>query len=297
MFINDLEKINTINDNNSLLIETINGSKRIDAEHLVSEGFERLVSNNAGYHNSIAVGRDLTSLTNNEICSTITDGTFKNRNVADFFTRTITSSIGGTEEVDFVLADFNTYFNNGDTALTRNHVVVVTKDCLKTLAPMNETHTTVGGFVGSKMWNETLKAYEEALQNEFGSLLISRRSLLTTEMTETMDSNAGAGFKGASTNCAWHDCKVNLLSEMELYGANVLSSSFYDTGERNRQLSLFRLCPQYKVARLGKNGSREWYWLTNVASASYFALCGNYGDSGYGSAGFSGGVRLCFLIG
>ena len=64
MFVNDLEKINSIKDNNSLLIETTNGSKRIAAEDLVSEGFERLVSNNAGYHNSIAVGRNLTSLTN-----------------------------------------------------------------------------------------------------------------------------------------------------------------------------------------------------------------------------------------
>ena len=77
----------------------------------------------------------------------------------------------------------------------------------------------------------------------------------------------------------------------------VLSSSFYDTGCDNIQFPLFRLAPNLKVAGLGHNGSRWWYWLSAVVSAAAFADCGVNGVSGFGNAAGDGGVRPYFCIG
>ena len=73
--------------------------------------------------------------------------------------------------------------------------------------------------------------------------------------------------------------------------------TFYDTGCDNIQFPLFRLAPNLKVAGLGHNGSRWWYWLSAVVSAAAFALCGSLGSSRYYGAAGDGGVRPYFCIG
>ena len=89
---------------------------------------------------------------------------------------------------------------------------------------------------------------------------------------------------------------VKLMSEIQVYGSTVLSSSFYDTGCDNIQFPLFRLAPNLKVAGLGHNGSRWWYWLSAVVSAAAFAYCYGDGCSDCNAAG-DGGVRPYFCIG
>ena len=69
------------------------------------------------------------------------------------------------------------------------------------------------------------------------------------------------------------------MSEIQIYGSTVFSSSFYDTGNANIQFPLFRLAPNLKVAGLGHNGSRMWTWLSAVESAAAFAGCDYYGNS------------------
>ena len=88
-----------------------------------------------------------------------------------------------------------------------------------------------------------------------------------------------------------------IMSEIQVYGSTVLSSSFYDTGCDNIQFPLFRLAPNLKVAGLGHNGSRWWYWLSAVVSAAAFADCYSYGNSDFSDAAGDGGVRPYFCIG
>ena len=94
--------------------------------------------------------------------------------------------------------------------------------------------------------------------------------------------------------------KTDVESLKKKYAASdekVLSSSFYDTGCDNIQFPLFRLAPNLKVAGLGHNGSRWWYWLSAVVSAAAFAFCSGYGDSSHDNAAGDGGVRPYFCIG
>ena len=81
------------------------------------------------------------------------------------------------------------------------------------------------------------------------------------------------------------------MSEIQLYGSTVLSSSFFDTGERNTQFNLFRHNPAAKIAGQGHGGGRMWYWLSAVVSASAFANCNNNGNSNNNNASAEGCVR------
>ena len=218
--------------------------------------------------------------------------------VGDYFDISITTDLGGTETVRCILAGFDIFWNNGDTAFTKHHAVIVPKDCFKTTAKMNESNVTTGGYVGSKMYTTVLPVYQAALQTALNNHILSHRELLTTAVSTTGNSNAGAGFTGYASNWEWKDCLVKLMSEIQVYGSTVLSSSFYDTGCDNIQFPLFRLAPNLKVAGLGHNGSRMWYWLSAVVSAAAFARCTDGGSSGrYHAAAGDGGVRPYFCIG
>ena len=162
---------------------------------------------------------------------------------------------------------------------------------------MNDTNVTTGGYVGSKMYKTVLPVYAAALQTALNNHILSHRELLTTAVSTTGNSNAGAGITGYASNWEWKDCLVKLMSEIQVYGSTVLSSSLYDTGCDNIQFPLFRLAPNLKVAGLGHNGSRWWYWLSAVVSAAAFATCYLNGHSANGSAAGDGGVRPYFCIG
>ena len=92
-------------------------------------------------------------------------------------------------------------------------------------------------------------------------------------------------------------CNKQYIHKILVGGSTVLSSSLYDTGCDNIQFPLFRLAPNLKVAGLGHNGSRWWYWLSAVVSAAAFALCDTNGGSHYTGAAGDGGVRPYFCIG
>ena len=140
---------------------------------------------------------------------------------------------------------------------------------------------------------DTLEVVSRTALKKIGS----HRELLTTAVSTTGNSNAGAGITGYASSWEWKDCLVKLMSEIQVYGSTVLSSSFYDTGCDNIQFPLFRLAPNLKVAGLGHNGSRWWYWLSAVASAMAFAYCGSGGSSTSDNAAGDGGVRPYFCIG
>lgn len=264
----------------------------LDNDKYLNEQFINVFSDSAAAHNSIYRGKNLTNVyTVDEICQRISAGTFKDLYVGDYFDIRITTDLGGAETVRCILAGFDVFWNNGDTAFTKHHAVIVPKDCFKTKSVMNDTNVTTGGYVGSKMYKTVLPVYAAALQTALNNHILSHRELLTTAVSTTGNSNAGAGITGYASNWEWKDCLVKLMSEIQVYGSTVLSSSFYDTGCDNIQFPLFRLAPNLKVAGLGHNGSRWWYWLSAVVSAAAFANCNNNGNSNNNNAAGDGGVR------
>ena len=247
-----------------------------------------LVTSAAG-HNGIYRGKDLTSVyTIDQLSAKVQKGDFSDLFIGDYITKPVTVS-GTTYNANWIFADFDYQINNGDTACTAHHIVMIPHIILGT-AKMNDTDIITGGYVGSKMWKTTIPAVATGLKNAFGtSHVLSFRTLLTNTVSTTAASMAGAGRVGCSTEWAWYDCLCNLMSEPQVYGTHVHGSSFYDIGERKNQFSLFRHDTH------AMNIRSRW-WLSAVGYSYGFCFVYHYGDAiaGYSSDEF--GVRPYFLF-
>jgi hypothetical protein len=120
--------------------------------------------------------------------------------------------------------------------------------------------------------------------------ILEHKELLSNAMNANLKSNAYDGWSGAASGGAWASVKANLANENMVYGAPVLSSSLYDTGECNSQLAAFRLnhgliCPK-----------QYWWWLRSVADSSDFCDVRGTGSADCYSAASSNGVRPIALL-
>ena len=259
---------------------------------------DKMLVSGAGSHNAIYRGKNLTNVyTNAQLSAMVQDGTFKDIYIGDYIEKTITTSLGGTEKVRLVFAGFDTFLHNGETEVTSHHAVMVPEDCFKTIAQMNATNVTTGGYLGSAMHTNVLPVYYAALNAALDSHILTHSRLLSNSVATSGTSMAGAGLVGYANNWTWTDVNLCLMSEIMLYGSTVCSSSFYDTGDACLQLPLFALNPEMKIAYLGcDSGSRGYFWLCAVASSEYFAYCHASGSANCGGASNSIGVRPYFLF-
>lgn len=96
---------------------------------------------------------------------------------------------------------------------------------------------------------------------------------------------------GCSSSWSWYaNQKICALSEVQVYGSIVWSSSGYDTGEACRQLDVFRV---YNMNEIFGN---EYPWLRDVASASYACYVGCYGGAYYDTASHAFYVAALILF-
>lgn len=94
--------------------------------------------------------------------------------------------------------------------------------------------------------------------------LISHNKLLTNAVNTTGINRLGEA-SGCSSNWTWEDTKICALSEVQVYGSSIWSSSGFDTGEACRQLEVFQ---KYSHTEIFGN---EYPWLRDVVSASFAA--------------------------
>ena len=259
-----------------------------------------VVADNAAAHNAIYRGKDLTNAWKaGTVSAHIKDGTFHDIFPGDYINMPIVVD-GVTIQVKWLIADLDYELYTGDSTLTTHHVDVVPQDVLNVNTRMCATNDTTGGYAASEMWAKTIPKYVGAIQNAFGSgHVLKHRELLTNAVSASAPAGGGAGWVGSSSGWAWYDVYVNLMNENMVYGGRIWGSG-HDTGERTSQLALFRLNPSARIAGYrGNRTDRKWYWLTAVASASRFAICGAGGYAYCGGASFAdgvGGLRPHFLL-
>ena len=214
----------------------------------------------------------------------VSTGLFKDLYIGDYF-----KIQDGTYNVEWEIAGFDTYLHKGDSDFTTHHLALIPKTNLTT-SKMNDTNDTAGGYANSYMHKTVIPAVDANLTKVLGNHLLSRRAYLTTTVNKDIASNAGAGWKGASTAGGWFTVKSCLMSEVAVYGSTIFSSSFFDTAEDCERLPIF----QFK----GHSHTRQWFWLKDVASGSNFANAdygGDPNDTGARPAG--GGVRPLICVG
>ena len=228
------------------------------------------VENNAGAHNAIYRGKYLGNTYTAAQQAAVAAGTFDDLFIGDYWT------IGG---VNYRIAEFDYYLNNGDTACATHHMIVVPDTQLYTHV-MNDTNVTEGGYYGSKMRTSGLNQAKTTAESAFGaSHILSHREYLTNAVSN-----------GRPSGGSWYDCTVELMSERMVYGngifmpvsdgTNVPSNYTVSKG----QLPLF-------LYRHDLIGNRENWWLRDVITAAAFAYVTGRGNANYDYAGSALGVR------
>ena len=152
-------------------------------------------------------------------------------------------------------------------------------------------NTLVLGEVTSTGSTAADATINQQLYAEFGSHLKTTRELVSSAINATGYNRLGSAT-GCASNWEWISAQAILMSEAEVYGTTVWSSSGYDTGNATVQLPLFAFSKQ------ALNNRSVWLWLKNIASASHFCGVGYYGYASFSGASDADlYVRPRFILG
>ena len=95
----------------------------------------------------------------------------------------------------------------------------------------------------------------------------------------------------------WYESKIDLMTQIKVFGSRILSSSVYDIGVDNKQYAIFQLKPELINSNMTNKNSYH-YWLKEIANEKGFAYVSADGTSYSANASFAYyGVRPRFLIG
>lgn len=279
--ITELVKGIPVNEDVIPFVDSANGETK---KVIIDDLLKAIVPKNAGAHNGIYRGKDITDLFyNGTLSQQIATGTFDDVFIGDYI-------IGKVSKRKYLVADINYRLNMGDAECKTPHILMIPERIMGT-AKMNDTNITTGAYVGSKMYTEYLTPFKAVIQNDFEiSHIVQHKNLLANAVTNGYESAGG-----------WFDSTIELMNEIMVYGGNIFhniqngANLPYNYTIDKQQLSLFKLRPDLTVAR-NDAGERYWYWLRDVVSASNFAGVTHFGPANYGGASFANGVRPAFLI-
>lgn len=275
--ISELEELKNLQTTDILpVVDVANGTtKKVEISTLLTA----LVEKNAGAHNSIYRGKDITDLFyDGTLSKQIAAGTFDDIFVGDYI-------IGKTSGRKYLVADINYRLHMGDTECTKPHVLMIPERIMGT-AQMNASNITDGAYIGSAMYKTNLTQFKTIIKNDFGiNHILKHKELLTNAVAD-----------GKSSGWAWYDSEIELMNESMVYGHNAWGSHHgFETGIDKSQLSIFKHRQDLAVA-LNDSNQKNWYWLRDVVSPSGFAYVHNYGYAASYGAAYSAGVRPAFLI-
>lgn len=274
-------------DTNNDFLMTFNDNS--ESKTRLKDAFYAMVPDGAQTHNNVFRGSNLGALNATHIAN-IQNGSFRDMFIGDYF------SINGS---NYVIAGINTKHLHGDTTALGNHLLLmpdrfseledgtVMRSDGKTTHYMNDTDTTTGGFANTKLYTTYMPSIQKRLEADFGSHLLTFREVVSTHV----DAN------GAPDQSEWRDAKVAIPNEVMVYGSvlngNNKNSSWYNIGDDNAQLPLFRLNPDEFT-----NHRDVAFWLRDIHSASAFSCANVSGSAAWSGASDSGiGTRAFFLIG
>lgn len=239
------------------------------------QGFYGAIADGAGAHNCIYRGESLGSSVTAEQWAAISDGTFRDMFIGDYWT--ISDKV-------YRIAHFDYWLNCGNQPCSKHHIVIV-PDANMYNATMNSTNTTEGGYTGSEMYTTNLAQAKSTINSAFGSAhILNHKENLTNAVTD--------GYASGGT---WMDSTVELMTERMVYGGKVFGNDLNGTNVPYsytidfQQLALFRL-DKSKIC------NRVDWWLRDVASATRFCYVNYTGECYYYIPSHSAGVRPAFGI-
>lgn len=233
---------------------------------------------NAGAHNSVYRGKDITELWyDGTLSEQIAAGTFNDIFVGDYI-------IGKNSKRKYIVADLNYYFNMAQHPITTPHILMISEDIMGLEAMNAEENTAKGGYPKSEMHLETLDKYRTIINNDFENHILKHEEIFATYTLEN-----------DLTTWAWYDnCTVELMNEHMVFGSKVFNLNGHEVGIGSTQLALFRYRPDLIVAK--DNNDRQLYWLRDVVSDTSFSRVSSYGFPYSDESSRVLGVRPYFLL-
>ena len=191
-----------------------------------------------------------------------------------------------TVTVRIVFAHFNLFYSGelpdvGNPFIEDNYSNTITPHiaCIICDLPncaMNPSNTTEGGYLNSYMQSTFLSGRVTTALSGVGITisdhLVNHKKLLTNSIKNNGINRYGDP-NGCSNNWEWKDEYISLMSEIQLFGSIVWSSSGFDTGEANEKLAIFNFIRPNKLF-----GNKN-IWLRDIASAVSFASLDYSGDA------------------
>lgn len=268
---NELAATSNISDSSIFMVHDGTGLKRITFEDVK----RAMVYPNAGSHNTIYRGKNLGSAVTQAQYTAIKNGTFENLFIGDYWVM---------EGNNYRIAAFDYFYNTGDNACTSHHIVIVPDNPLYNYK-MNDTDTTVGGYVGSKLYRYGLDNAKSKIRNLFSGHILIHRLFLFNTVTNNL-ATSGSQF----------DSEVNLLSEIMVYGTNIFSPLIYGTNIKPGYYNAKTILPLFHHNPLHIASNRNSYWLRDVTSNDSFASVYQYGNPSSNGASLEFGIRPFFCI-
>lgn len=271
--ITEYTQIAMLNDESVFLVDGSTGTKKILTKDAIIRMLEQITPN---VHMIIPRCQSLGSTVTSAQKAAIQNRTYTDLWLGDYWT------ING---VNYRIVDFEYFTRCGDTDFDRGNIQIVPDNRLYNYV-MNNTNTTDGGYVGSKMYTEGLDSAKSTIASAFGDMVLSHREFLVNAVSN-----------GKPSGGAWYNSTVELMNEHMVYGAKFFGAfADYPTVPANSdvtrsQLALFRIMPKFI------NNDRQWSWLRDVATASRFAAIASVGGPGIHGASNNCGVRPIFSIG
>jgi len=153
------------------------------------------------------------------------------------------------------------------------------------------TGASAAGYANSDLHYYLTNTVLPHAQNDLGAANLLAHSKRYTNAVNTSGYNRFGDASGCSSSWAWYANQyICALSEIQVYGSIVWSSSGYDTGEACRQLDVFR---HYNINEIF---GVEYPWLRDVVSASIAAHVGYFGDADANPASNSHCVAALILF-
>ena len=229
------------------------------------------------------------------VITAIANGDFSDIYVGDYIPATYT--VDGTSYTsNFRIAGINFFKAAGGAwGVSTPHVVLVPDSTFG--ACMNDTNTTEGGYVGSKMYTTTLPKLYNALAGTSGTPFYGHIKGMTESLTNgiTASYTAAGGipnWTGAANYWSdYTDQKLTLMNEAEIYGYRNFGNAS-DNVRCCAQLPMFRLKPE-TITVWGSQNT----WLRSVASGAHFCYACYILHASYANASFVYAVRPRFVIG
>ena len=244
--------------------------KAVTREKMAIDAFTP--ADNAGTHNAVYRGKNLGSAVTAAQWAAIQAGTFEDLFIGDYWT------ING---VNWRIAAFDYYLND---QTTEHHTVIVPDTDLYE-ASMNDTNTTEGAYVSSKMYTSGLNQAKTLVNNAFGEdHILSHYAYLK---------NAATG--GYETGGSGYQVTVVLMTEQNLYGGSVFANRMQGTNYAfnytidNSQFPLFAF-------RHDLISNNQKSWLRDVARTVSFSCTWTNNNAYNEGAASVHGVRPSFCI-